>query len=128
MAAGIAGALTGGESIPEEWIKQVDYATTQNPYTNSKRTLRENSDLIYNAYMSRLGKHKRVIKPLRNIDWGALNTGNINIKDIARLAGVGVATVSRVINNTGEVKEAIRNGFRKLLRNIITFRIIVPGI
>ena len=57
-----------------------------------------------------------------------MNTGNINIKDIARLAGVGVATVSRVINNTGEVKRLPRNGFRKLLRNIITFRIIVPGI
>ncbi|ABX41085.1 LacI family DNA-binding transcriptional regulator [Lachnoclostridium phytofermentans] len=30
---------------------------------------------------------------------------NINIKDIARLSGVGIATVSRVINQTGAVSE-----------------------
>ncbi len=30
---------------------------------------------------------------------------NINIKDIARLSGVGIATVSRVINQTGSVSE-----------------------
>lgn len=30
---------------------------------------------------------------------------NINIKDIARLSGVGIATVSRVINGTGKVSE-----------------------
>ena len=65
VAAGIAGALTGGESIPEEWIKQVDYATTQNPYTNSKRTLRENSDMIYNAYMSRLEAMEEQIKHMK---------------------------------------------------------------
>ena len=51
----------------EEWIK-VDYATTQNPYTNSKRTLRENSDMIYNAYMSRLEAMEEQIKHIRNID------------------------------------------------------------
>lgn len=33
---------------------------------------------------------------------------SINIKDIARLAGVGISTVSRVINNTGSVSEATR--------------------
>ncbi|MCI8887877.1 MAG: hypothetical protein HFG70_07295 [Hungatella sp.] len=54
VAAGIAGALTGAESIPEEWIKQVDYATSINPYTNSKRTLKEHADLIYYAFRSRL--------------------------------------------------------------------------
>ena len=54
-----------------------------------------------------------------------MNTGISILKDIARLAGVGVATVSRVINNTGEVKRGYpETGFRKLLRNIITFRIM----
>lgn len=33
----------------------------------------------------------------------------INIKDIAKLAGVGVSTVSRVINNHPDVKEETRN-------------------
>src|ERR1039458_9468686 len=35
-AAGISGALSGAGSIPEEWIKQVDYATTKMPITNSR--------------------------------------------------------------------------------------------
>ena len=59
VAAGIAGALTGTESIPEEWIKQVDYATSINPYTNSKRTLKEHADLIYYAFRSRLDHMER---------------------------------------------------------------------
>lgn len=33
---------------------------------------------------------------------------NINIKDIARLSGVGIATVSRVLNQTGSVSEKTR--------------------
>ena len=45
-----------------------------------------------------------------------MNTGNINIKDIARLAGVGVATVSRVINNTGEVKEATQKRVQEIIK------------
>lgn len=53
-AAGISGALTGGSSIPEEWIKQVDYATTKMPVTNSRRTVRQHSDGLYEAYRARL--------------------------------------------------------------------------
>ncbi len=34
--------------------------------------------------------------------------GNINIKDIAKLSGVGIATVSRVLNQTGYVSEKTR--------------------
>jgi hypothetical protein len=41
-----------------ELIKQVDYATSVNPYTNSKRTLEETSDGLYNAFKSRLKKMK----------------------------------------------------------------------
>ena len=56
VAGGISGALTGGASLPPEWIKQVDYATTLNVFTNSQRTLREHSDGLYNAYKARLRK------------------------------------------------------------------------
>lgn len=56
VAAGISGALTGASSLPPEWIKQVDYATTLNIYTNSQRTLREHSDGLYNAFKARLRK------------------------------------------------------------------------
>jgi ADP-ribosylglycohydrolase len=58
IAGGISGALNGTGAIPEEWIKQVDYATTKMPVTNSRRTLREHSDGLYQAYRARLGKLK----------------------------------------------------------------------
>ena len=58
VAAGISGALTGGSSIPKEWIDQVDKATKENIYTNSQRTLRESSDGLYNAFKARLKKQK----------------------------------------------------------------------
>lgn len=58
VAAGISGALTGAGSIPVELIKQVDYATSVNPHTNSKRTLSETSDGLYNAFTTRLRKLK----------------------------------------------------------------------
>ena len=58
VAAGISGSLTGGSSIPIELIKQVDYATSVNPHTNSKRTLTETSDGLYNTFRSRLKRLK----------------------------------------------------------------------
>jgi ADP-ribosylglycohydrolase len=58
VAAGISGALTGGSSIPAELVKQVDYATSVNPHTNSKRTLAETSDGLYNAFITRIKKLK----------------------------------------------------------------------
>ena len=56
VAAGISGALCGTASIPEEWIKQLDYATSINPHTCSKRTLKENAAGIYDAFKNRLRK------------------------------------------------------------------------
>jgi ADP-ribosylglycohydrolase len=58
VAAGISGALTGAGSIPNDLIKQVDYAISVNPHTNSQRTLRETSDGLYNAFNARLAKMK----------------------------------------------------------------------
>jgi ADP-ribosylglycohydrolase len=54
VSAGIAGALSGAESIPDELIQQTDEATAANIYTNSNRTLRENADGLYDAFRSRL--------------------------------------------------------------------------
>jgi ADP-ribosylglycohydrolase len=64
VAAGISGALTGAGSIPEELIKQADYATSVNPHTNSKRLLRENSDGLYNAFKARLARMKNYIREM----------------------------------------------------------------
>ncbi|MDR1559911.1 MAG: ADP-ribosylglycohydrolase family protein [Clostridiales bacterium] len=56
VAAGISGALDGTRSLPEEWIKQVDYATSIHRFTNNKRTLREHADGLYGAYKNHLKK------------------------------------------------------------------------
>jgi ADP-ribosylglycohydrolase len=54
VAAGISGALSGPMDIPPALIRQVDAATAINPYTNSKRTMRETSDALFAAYKARL--------------------------------------------------------------------------
>lgn len=59
VAGGIAGSLSGTASIPEEWITQLDYATSINPHTNSQRTIKENSDGVYDAFKARLKKEKQ---------------------------------------------------------------------
>ena len=64
VSAGISGALNGAASLPEEWIKQVDYATSKNRYTNSQRTLREHSDGLYNAFQARLRKMKIYVEEM----------------------------------------------------------------
>ncbi len=58
VAAGISGSLSGAGSIPVEIIKQCDYATSVNLHTNSKRTLAENSDGLYDAFISRIRRLK----------------------------------------------------------------------
>ncbi|KPL21980.1 MAG: hypothetical protein AMJ75_08945 [Phycisphaerae bacterium SM1_79] len=64
VATGISGALSGADSIPQDLIKQVDYATSINPYTNSQRTLRETSDGLYNAFKARLAKMRTYIEEM----------------------------------------------------------------
>jgi hypothetical protein len=54
IAAGLSGALGQVDTIPDEWIKQVDYATSVHRFTNSKRTLRENADGMYDAFKRKL--------------------------------------------------------------------------
>jgi len=57
----MAGALSGAASIPPQLIKQTDDATAVNPHTNSKRTLRETSDGLYQAFKARLGRRKEYV-------------------------------------------------------------------
>lgn len=67
VAAGLTGALSGTSTIPKEWIEQVDYATSVNPHTCTKRTVKENSDGIYEAFKKRL-KAEREYAELMDID------------------------------------------------------------
>ena len=56
IAGGLAGALSGAAALPEQWIRQLDHATTINRFTNTQRTLREHADGLYNAYRARLSR------------------------------------------------------------------------
>ncbi len=62
IAGGIAGALRGAAAIPADWIKQVDYATTLNRFTNSQRTMREHSDGLFEAFRARLARSKSYVE------------------------------------------------------------------
>ena len=66
VAGGIAGALTGAASLPQEYINQVDYAASINVYTNTQRTLREYSDGLYQAWRNRIDKSKDYVELMDN--------------------------------------------------------------
>ncbi len=53
VAGGLAGALSGAQAIPHEWIAQVNEATRQDPYTNSHRTIEETADGLFAAFLAR---------------------------------------------------------------------------
>jgi len=67
VAAGLSGALGQVGSIPEEWIKQVDFATSVHRFTNNKRTLRECSDGLYEALKNKL-RHYREYAAIMDIE------------------------------------------------------------
>lgn len=57
-AAGLAGAFSGTSTIPPEWIETVDQATTQNPYTNAQRTIKQAAEGLYGALQNKIKKMK----------------------------------------------------------------------
>ncbi len=56
VSAGISGALTGADSVPDALLKQVDHATSVNPHTCCRLTLRETSDGLYDAFKARIAR------------------------------------------------------------------------
>jgi ADP-ribosylglycohydrolase len=65
VSAGISGALTGSLSLPDDWLQQVDYATSINPHTNSQRTIRQHSDALYKAFQARMDKLDIYVREMR---------------------------------------------------------------
>lgn len=51
-SCGLVGTLSGTETIPDQWIEQVNEATKNDPYTNNKRTIQETADQLHGAYMA----------------------------------------------------------------------------
>jgi len=50
VAGGLAGALSGPDALPDEWIDQVNQATAADPYTNNRRTIEQTADGLFEAF------------------------------------------------------------------------------
>lgn len=66
IAAGLSGAFSGGDAIPEKWIETVDNATMENPYTVAKWTIRELSEKLYEAFLTRISALKKIVDYVEN--------------------------------------------------------------
>ena len=60
-ACGLCGAFSGASQIPEEWIALLEKGARENPYTNSRRGLKETAEGILGAYKTRLEKMRRFV-------------------------------------------------------------------
>lgn len=53
-AGGLAGALTGTSTIPEEWVKILEKGIRDNPYTNSHMPNKATAQALYRALQNKL--------------------------------------------------------------------------
>lgn len=60
-AGSLAGALTGIEAVPADWVKTVDDAMKINEHTTSNRTSFETADGLYKAALNNMERMRRVI-------------------------------------------------------------------
>ena len=51
VAAGLAGALNGIDTVPAEWIEIVEAETKTDPYTVSRRSLADTAQGLYKALL-----------------------------------------------------------------------------
>jgi ADP-ribosylglycohydrolase len=61
-AGGLAGALTGTSTIPEEWIKYLEKGTRDNPYTNSHMPNKATAQALYRALQNKLKNMEEELK------------------------------------------------------------------
>jgi len=61
-AAGLAGAFSGINTIPTEWIEAVEEGTKNNPYTNSHITIKETAEGMYSALRNKVRKMKEYVR------------------------------------------------------------------
>lgn len=57
VAGGLAGALSGIQALPAEWVEQVNEATGRDPYTNNRRGIEATADGLLEAFRAR---HRRL--------------------------------------------------------------------
>ncbi len=56
VAGGLCGALSGAAALRPEWIEQVNAATGQDPYTNSRRSIEQTADGLFEAFRARCAR------------------------------------------------------------------------
>jgi ADP-ribosylglycohydrolase len=64
VAAGLAGALNGIESVPPEWVDIVEEELVTDPYTVSRRSLLDTAKGLYQALLNEMNRAKRRIVEL----------------------------------------------------------------
>ena len=69
VAGGLAGALSGAEGVPPEWIAQVDAATAADPYTNNRRTIGETADGLLEAFVARQRRARERLDEMSDPDY-----------------------------------------------------------
>jgi hypothetical protein len=75
VAGGLAGALSGVESVPPEWIAQVNDATRRDPYTNNRRIIEDTADRLLAAFGSRLDRQMEYVRQMAKGDRAPLRAG-----------------------------------------------------
>ncbi len=59
VAGGLAGALNGASTLPREWIDVIEQQLPTDPYTVSRRSLRDTAGGLYQATLNTLEEAKR---------------------------------------------------------------------
>jgi ADP-ribosylglycohydrolase len=65
-----AGALHGIQAVPREWVETVEKAVLTDPYTVSRRTMREEAEGLYRACLSEMEKSLTADRELQAMNAG----------------------------------------------------------
>ncbi len=90
-AGGLAGALTGTTTIPQEWIESLEVGLENTPYSNSHITINSTAQGLYRALQNKLKKMEQGIKDSGKQDGDSLPEQIIkkkNYLDLMRQTGV----------------------------------------
>jgi ADP-ribosylglycohydrolase len=68
VAGAIAGAFSGSDALPEEWIDTVDHAVANHPYTVQDKPLREMASGLYEAVISNQNRIENQLNVLKELN------------------------------------------------------------
>lgn len=67
VGGGLAGALSGIEMVPADWVKTIEEQVVNDPYTVATRTAREASEGLYDAAINTLNKMKGTVSLIESM-------------------------------------------------------------